>query len=45
MARTWTHSLSGRPVQFGFFTLERWYYAARIAQDPVKTLKDRLRQP
>ncbi|MCI0654768.1 MAG: hypothetical protein L0Y39_09870 [Methylococcaceae bacterium] len=27
--------ITGTPVGFGFASLERWYYAARKAQDPV----------
>lgn len=40
---TWRHPLSGREVRFGLSTIERWYYAARAAPDPVATLRDRLR--
>ena len=42
-AKVWRHPVSGADVRFGVSTLERWYYAARRAQDPVATLKDRLR--
>ena len=42
-AKTWRHPLSGFDVAFGVSTLERWYYAARRANDPVAALKDRLR--
>lgn len=42
-AKTWRHPLSGLDVAFGVSTLERWYYAARRANDPVAALKDRLR--
>jgi putative transposase len=42
-AKTWRHPHSGLDVRFGVSTLERWYYAARRAQDPVAALKDRLR--
>jgi putative transposase len=41
--KTWRHPLSGLDVVFGVSTLERWYYAARRAHDPVAALKDRLR--
>ncbi|MBN6743078.1 IS481 family transposase, partial [Acidithiobacillus sp. MC6.1] len=41
-ARTWRHPLTGEPVQFGFSTLERWYYLGRTAQNPVITLRNRL---
>ena len=42
-AKTWRHPISGLDVAFGVSTLERWYYAARHAHDPVAALKDRLR--
>ena len=42
-AKTWRHPSSGLDVSFGHSTLERWYYAARKADDPVAALKDRLR--
>jgi putative transposase len=41
---TWKHPTTGRPIQFGKSTLERWFYAARRAnQDPVAVLKTRIR--
>ena len=42
-AKTWRHPISGLDVEFGVSTLERWYYAARRACDPVAALKDRVR--
>lgn len=42
-AKTWRHPVSGFDVAFGVSTLERWYYAARRAHDPVAALKDSLR--
>ena len=42
-AKSWRHPISGLDVCFGVSTLERWYYAARRASDPVAALKDRLR--
>lgn len=42
-ARVWRHPVSGLEVTFGVSTLERWYYAARRANDPVAALKNRLR--
>lgn len=42
-AKTWRHPTSGLDVSFGQSTLERWYYAARKADDPVSALKNRLR--
>lgn len=41
--KTWRHPTSGLDVLFGLSTLERWYYAARKAADPVSALKSRLR--
>jgi transposase InsO family protein len=42
-ARSWRHPSSGRDVCFGVSTLERWYYTARAARDPVAALRNRLR--
>ncbi len=42
-AKTWRHPVSGLDVTFGFSSLERWYYGARRANDPVAALKDHLR--
>ena len=41
--KRWRHPLSGLEVCFGKSTLERWYYQARHAADPVATLRNRLR--
>ena len=44
-AKTWTHPLSGRPVQFAAVTIERWYYRARRAKDdPVGVLRRAVRK-
>ena len=42
-AKTWRHPVSGLDVLFGASTVERWYYAARRASDPMAALKNRLR--
>ncbi len=42
--RHWQHPTTGQPVQFSYPTLERWFYAARRAQDPVAVLRRRRRQ-
>jgi putative transposase len=42
-AKTWRHPSTGLDVRFGVSTLERWFYAARRANDPVAVLKNRLR--
>ena len=41
--KNWTHPVTGVTIRFGFSTLERWYYAARKAQDPVAVLRRRKR--
>ncbi len=42
-AKSWRHPASGLDVCFAASTMERWYYIARRANDPVAALKDRLR--
>lgn len=42
-AKTWNHPMTGLPVRFGFSTVERWYYQARHAPDPVDTLRRKRR--
>lgn len=42
-AKSWRHPIWGIEVRFGVSTLERWYYAARRAADPLATLRNRLR--
>lgn len=42
-AKTWRHPITGLDVRLGVSTLERWYYRARRAADPVAALRDRLR--
>jgi transposase InsO family protein len=42
-SKIWRHPASGLDVVFGVSTLQRWYYMARRANDPVAALKDRLR--
>ena len=42
-AKTWRHPVSGTDVQFATATIERWFYAARNANDPVSRLRDRRR--
>ena len=42
--RTWQHPTTGDPVQFGFSTIERWYYRAlKERADPVGVLRRKLR--
>src|SRR5271167_4773100 len=43
--KTWTHPVTGRPVQFSAVTIERWYYTARRAKDdPVGVLRRAVRK-
>ena len=43
-SRTWQHPTSGKPVRFGFSTIERWYYRAlRERTDPVGVLRRKVR--
>lgn len=42
-ARTWRHPFTGLEIRFGASTIERWYYAARGAADPVAALRNQVR--
>jgi putative transposase len=42
--RVWLHPVTGQPVCFGVSTIERWYYAARKAADPVGVLRRKPRK-
>ncbi|HYN64201.1 MAG TPA: DDE-type integrase/transposase/recombinase [Candidatus Limnocylindrales bacterium] len=42
-AKAWRDPANGLDVRFGVSTLERWFYTARRARDPVAALTDRLR--
>ena len=42
-AKSWRHPVSGLGVCFSVSTLERRYYVARTAADPVAALRNRLR--
>jgi len=37
-SQAWQHPTTGELVKFSFKTIERWYYAARSASDPVTAL-------
>jgi len=37
--RTWTHPINGTAFQVSFATIERWFYRARRAQDPIRVLR------
>jgi putative transposase len=44
-AKTWTHPVTGREVQFSAVTIERWYYKARRDRDdPVGVLRRAVRK-
>lgn len=42
-AKSWRDPVSALDVSFGVSTLERWYYKARSAEDPVAALQNRRR--
>jgi putative transposase len=43
--KEWLHPIERKPVQFGVSTIERWYYAARAADnDPVGILRRTVRK-
>lgn len=37
-ARSWRHPTTGESARFSFKTIERWFYAARGAPDPIAVL-------
>ena len=41
--KPWRHPVSGAAVRFSYSTLERWYYLARQARDPVTALRRQRR--
>ena len=44
-AKTWSHPVTGRDVQFSAVTIERWYYTAlRRHDDPVAALRRAVRK-
>ena len=42
-AKSWRHPINGTEIRFSVSTLERWYYAAKAARDPVAALRERVR--
>jgi len=42
-AKVWRHPFTGLEIRFGCSTLERWYYAAKKAADPVQALRNQVR--
>lgn len=43
-SKTWRHPITGAPAVFAESTIERWYYQARRARDPVDALRRRVRK-
>jgi transposase InsO family protein len=41
--RSWPHPVKGTATRFSFTTIERWFYAARNAQDPIAALRREVR--
>jgi putative transposase len=41
--KRWSHPVNATAIRFSFSTLERWYYAARHAIDPVAALRRHAR--
>ena len=42
-AKSWTHPTTGEPASFGVSTIERWYYAAKNAREPIEELRRKVR--
>jgi transposase InsO family protein len=40
--RPWRHPTTGEVVRFSAKTIERWYYAARDSQDPMRALERKV---
>lgn len=43
-AKPWRHPYTGFEIHFGISMLDRWFYAARSAADPVQALRNQLRR-
>jgi len=43
-AKAWRHPFTGLEIRFGVSTLERWFYAAKNAADPVLALRNQVRR-
>ena len=43
-ARSWKHPITGEATRYGFSTIERWYYTARDARNPVDVLRRAVRR-
>ena len=42
-AKPWRHPINGTEIRFSVSTLERWYYAAKAARNPLAALRERVR--
>ncbi len=42
--KRFVHPVTREPVVLGFSTIERWYYEARRARDPLKVLRKKVRR-
>ncbi len=42
--QAWRHPITGALVRFGRSTIERWFYQARGAQDPITRLRRQVRK-
>jgi len=42
--KQWLHPITGRPVYLGCSTIERWYYQAKDALDPITSLRPKRRE-
>lgn len=42
-AKTWRDPFTGLEIRFGTSTIQRWFYAARGATDPVSVLRNQVR--
>ncbi len=42
-AKTWRHPVTGLDVHFGTSTIERWFYAAKAATNPMEVLRNQIR--
>ena len=43
-AKSWRLPFTGLEIRFGVSTLERWFYAAKNAADPVRALRNQVRR-
>lgn len=41
--KQWQHPLTAHPVQFGLSTIERWFYSAQSAPNPIDVLRSKQR--